>query len=42
MAIKNIPVGMGIALSEMHIVVVASLLYFFYRIKAADYKTASH
>jgi drug/metabolite transporter (DMT)-like permease len=34
MAIKNIPLGMGIALSVMHIVVVASLLYFFNRFKA--------
>ena len=34
MAIKNIPLGMGIALSVMHIVVVASLIYFFNRFKA--------
>ena len=40
MAIKNIPVGMGIGLSVMHIVVVASVLYYFKRIKGADYKTA--
>jgi drug/metabolite transporter (DMT)-like permease len=33
MAIKNIPLSMGIALNVMHIVVVASLLYFFKRIK---------
>jgi len=40
MAIKNIPLSMGIALNVMHIVVVASLLYFFNRIKSADYKMA--
>ena len=40
MAIKNIPLSMGIALNVMHIVVGASLLYFFNRIKAADYKIA--
>jgi hypothetical protein len=40
MAIKNIPLGMGIALCVMHIVVVASLLYFFNRIKAVGYKIA--
>ena len=34
MAIKNIPLSMGIALNVMHIVVVASLLYFFNRFKA--------
>jgi hypothetical protein len=40
MAIKNIPLSMGISLNGMHIVVVASLLYFFNRVKAADYKMA--
>ena len=34
MAIKNIPLSMGIALNVMHIVVVTSLLYFFKRTKA--------
>ena len=41
MAIKNIPLGMGIALSVMHIVVVASLLYFFNRFKAESKITLS-
>jgi drug/metabolite transporter (DMT)-like permease len=34
MAIKNIPLSMGLALNAMHIVVVTSLLYFFKRTKA--------
>jgi hypothetical protein len=40
MAIKNIPLGMGIALNIMHLVVVASLLFFFKRVKAEYYKVA--
>jgi hypothetical protein len=40
MAIKDIPLGMGIALNVMHIVVVTSLLYFFKRTTAVEPKIA--
>jgi hypothetical protein len=37
-AIKSIPLGMGLALNAMHIVVVTALLYSFKRIKASEHK----
>jgi hypothetical protein len=40
MSIPGIPLAMGLALNAMHVVVVASLLYFFRGIKGAESKVA--
>jgi hypothetical protein len=40
MSIPGIPLAMGLALNAMHVVVVASLLYFFRRIKGTAPKVA--
>jgi hypothetical protein len=40
MAIKNVPLGMGISLNVMHVVVVASLHYFFKRVIAGEAEIA--
>lgn len=40
MAIKGLPVSMGIAMNLMHIVVVVALLYFFKRTSGEEFKNA--